>query len=72
MKKNFVKSERTPQEKITRLSKSKGSRVCFVMHRRFLCSVNDITFIYIMCNIVQLKAKKLFQNIDADLSWLLF
>ena len=72
IKKNFVKRERTTQEKITRLEKVKRSRVCFVLHWGFLCSDNYITFIHILYNIMKFKAKKLFQNVDADLSWLLF
>ena len=30
------------------------------------------SFVYMFRNILKLKAKKLFDNIDADLSWLLF
>ena len=72
MKKNFLKMERTLQEKITRLEKAKRPRVCLVMHRKFLCSGNYITFIHMLFNKVKFKAKKTISKTDADLSCFFF
>ena len=41
---NFVKRERTPQEKIAFLEKAKRSLAYFVMHATFLCS--GLTFLF--------------------------
>ena len=52
-----------------------AAHVCFVIHMRFLFGGNYINALLVHLHIVKLlkfKAKKLFQNIDADLSCLLF
>ena len=47
------------------------SHICHVMHKKFFCSCNYVmpfSFVYIFWNILKLKAYKLFENIDPDLS----